>query len=67
MERAAKISNIMDSQIEYHYYKADFMSAYNSNGRNIELAFSQVAYLRKVEINHLKTVLRKFVHKLTNQ
>ena len=49
----------MDAQSEYYYYKADFMSAYNANGHNIELAFKQVANLRKVEVDHLKTILRQ--------
>jgi len=54
----------MDTQTEYYYYKSDFMSAYNANGQNIELAFSQVAQLRRVSVEHLKTVLRQMRYNL---
>jgi hypothetical protein len=57
----------MDTETEYHYYKVDFMSAYKANGKNVDLALAQVANLRKIEKEHLKTVLRKLIKKLKNE
>lgn len=51
--------------INYHRYKADFYSAYNANGKNIELALSQVAMLRQLEVERLKTILQPLIEKLT--
>ena len=56
----------MDAETSYHFYKADFISAYNANGKNIELALHQVSNYRNIELKHLKTILRKFILKLKN-
>lgn len=53
----------MDAQTEYHYYKVDFLSAYNANGKKVDLALIQVSRLRNVDVEHLKVVLRKLLKK----
>jgi hypothetical protein len=57
----------MDTITEYHFYKIDFWSAYNNNGKNIELALAQVSRLRNVEIEHLKVVLKDLIKKLNDE
>lgn len=54
----------MDAQTEYYLYKPDFWSAYNNNGNNIKLALYQVCYLRILELEHLKTILKPLLLKL---
>lgn len=54
----------MDKQTQYHYYKVDFMSAYRNNGGDVELALWQVASLRGLEIESLRTTLRDLIKKL---
>ena len=55
----------MNQKSEYEFYKPDFLSAYRNNGNNIDLALSQVAMLHGVEVEHLKTVLRKLLNQLS--
>lgn len=55
----------MNQKSEYEFYKPDFLSAYKNNGKNIDFALHQVAFLRGVEVEHLKTVLRKLLNKLS--
>ncbi len=54
----------MNQKSEYDFYYPDFMSAYNNNGKNVDFALVQVADLRGVAVEHLKTVLRSLLNKL---
>jgi hypothetical protein len=60
-----KIFDIQDRQTALHYLKRDFISAYNNNGENINLALSQVANLRKVEVSYVKSILSNYIGGLT--
>lgn len=55
----------MNQKPEYEFYKPDFLSAYYNNGNKVEMALMQVAILHNVEVEHLKTVLRKLLNKLS--
>jgi hypothetical protein len=57
--------NIQDRQTAFHYLKKDFMSAYNNNGNNIELALLQVAHLRDVHESYVRSILFDFIQDLT--
>ena len=57
--------NIQDRETAYHFLKKDFMSAYDNNGNNIELALLQVAYLRNVEKSYVRSILFDFIANLT--
>ena len=56
--------NIKDRGTAYHFLKSDFISAYNNNGNDIELAITVVARLRGVETSHVKSVLSSYISKL---
>ena len=59
--------NITDRQTAFHFLKKDFMSAYNNNGNNIELALLQVARLRDVHDSYVRSILFDFIQNLTKQ
>lgn len=52
---------------DYYNYKADFISAYNNNGNNKEIALSQVSMLRDVPVENLRTILRNHLEKLKDK
>lgn len=57
--------NILDRQTAYHFLKKDFISAYNNNGKNIELSILQVAHLRDVHDSYVRSILFDFIQDLT--
>lgn len=57
----------MDIPTQKYYYKADFRSAYNANGHDIELALRQVSRLRDISVEHLRIVLKKLIEKIDQE
>lgn len=62
-----KIKLPIDRESAYHFLKADFKSAYNSNGNNIELALAQVAKLRNVHISYVRSILFDYIVSITKK
>ena len=56
----SKIENLQDRIVLRHVLKADFKSAYNNNGRNVELALAQVSNLRGIEKEKIRSILHSY-------
>ncbi len=54
--------SLTDRKTSYYFLKADFKSAYNNNGNNIELALHQVANLRNLDLGFVKSILNNYVN-----
>jgi hypothetical protein len=53
---------LTDRKTSYYYLKEDFKSAYKNNGNNIEIALLQVAILRDLDLQFVKSILNKYIN-----
>ena len=58
---------LIDRQTSYYYLKKDFLSAYNSNGKNVDLAIAQISNLRMVEKQYVLSILSSFIKIIRNE
>ena len=58
---------LSDRQTSYYFLKKDFLSAYKSNGGNIDLAIAQISELRMIQKEYVKSILNNFIKKLKNE
>jgi hypothetical protein len=56
----SKIEEIQDRITLRHVLIADYKSAYNNNGRNVELALSLVSNLRGIDKETVRSILHPY-------
>jgi hypothetical protein len=59
-----RLIDIKERQTLYFALKKDFQSAYYSNGRNVELALSQVSQLRDRDKEAIRSILYDYIKQL---
>jgi len=55
---------LTDRETAYFYLKKDFLSAYNNNGKNIQLALEQVSNLRMLQKEYVRSILSDYIKQL---
>jgi hypothetical protein len=55
---------LTDRETSFFFLKKDFLSAYKSNGNNIDLAIAQVSNLRMLQKEYVYSILNKFIKTL---